>query len=197
MYKLINQIFERQPLVEPLGLRTKFKQATKSNIFQSLLIFFYELLTVSRMHKGVEVSGIVLINRFTGEIVDKMFGIGTENECVPPIDFRMCIRPDIIQVLVHNHPTGTCDFSEEDEETIHFRFNTSVLGFGLLNSGVDDESYVVTYDGENGKIKFKGKSNKLWQSLICPSELTAKLYSHNLFIINSSSWNCGLSHNHH
>lgn len=162
MYKLINQIFERQPLVEPLGLRTKVKEAIRSNIFQSLLIFFSELLIVSRMHKGIEVSGIAHINRFTGEIIGKMFRIGTENECVPPIDFRMYIRPDIIQVLVHNHPKGTCDFSEKDEETIHFRFNTSVLGFCFLNSGVDDESYVITYDRENGKIKFKGKLNRLW-----------------------------------
>ena len=81
---------------------------------------------------------------------------------VLPINFRMYIGPDIIQVSVHNHPKGTCDFSEEDEETIYFRFNTSILGFGLLNSGIDDESYVITYDEESGKIKFKGKLNSLW-----------------------------------
>ncbi|MGD0496473.1 MAG: hypothetical protein ABSB28_10645 [Candidatus Bathyarchaeia archaeon] len=162
MYKLINQIIERQPLVEPLGLRTKTKEVMRSNIFRSLLAFFDELVSISQACGEVEVSGIALINRFTGEIIAKMFRAGTENECAPPTNFRTCIRPNIIQVLAHNHPNGVCCFSEQDEEVIHFRFNTSILGLGVVNAGIDDESYVVTYDREDGGIKFKGKQNRLW-----------------------------------
>jgi hypothetical protein len=154
---------DRQPIIDGLGIRTSLKEALNEEIERSLEQAFSFVIGVSEAHHNKEVSAIILINRWTGKLVEKEFccnhGIpndlvvddGIVIDCIGTHFETDIILPRLIkfpgwieQISVHTHFRGDVEPSDEDLDTIADRFD----------KGIDDIHFIISYDRKKNVIKY-------------------------------------------
>jgi hypothetical protein len=154
---------DRKPIIDGLGYRTALKESLNEEIEKSLEHAFTYVIGVSEAHKNKEVSAIILINRWTGKLVEKEFcckrGIprdlivddGIIIDCIGSHFETDIILPRLIkfpgwieQISVHTHFRGDVEPSEEDLETIADRFD----------KGIDDIHFIISYDRKKNLIRY-------------------------------------------
>ena len=154
---------DRKPMVEGLGIRTTLKDVLKEETEKSLEKAFSFIIGVSEAHSNKEVSAIILINRWTGKLVEREFccnrGIpddmvvddGIIIDCIGTHFETDIILPRLIkfpgwieQISVHTHFRGDVEPSEEDLCTIADRFD----------KGMDDIHFIISYDRTENVIRY-------------------------------------------
>lgn len=151
---------EREPIIEPFGIRSRWKDWIQTNKRDVIDKVAREIIqNLSDKHGRVEVAAIIFFNIITGKVINVICNIGQLDEVYPPINYRRYWRPSIVQILIHNHPSGTRSFSDRDLNTMNSRFNRSLFGLGLLRPGIDDEFYIVVYNPEMDNFELIGEIN--------------------------------------
>ncbi len=142
MYKILNQIENRDPVLNPVGVRKSIKDFFNSEKLRSLFKVEKKLIEFCRMNQWREACAIAFIDRGTNQLIDYEIGdVGTFNSCDAPISYRKYLKPNIIQVVIHFHPSGDVRFSKTDNLTDSSRFFKRK----------DDWSYIIAI-GEDGTI---------------------------------------------
>lgn len=148
-----------KPIFEPFGLRSLLKNWIENNKFEGLAEVFITILDLSDAYGGVEVAAVVIIDRFTGIIIDVVYEIGAAKKVPAPIRYRKYLNPRFKQILIHNHPSGTLKFSKKDLRLMFYRFNKSVSNLGLFRMGIDDEWILVVFNRDTGVLEYINREN--------------------------------------
>jgi len=142
LYKVLNQIENREPIADPAGIRKSIKEFSHSERLKSLFVVEKELVEFCRKHGWKEACAIAFLTRGTNQLLDYIIGdIGTSRSCNDPVSHRKYLRPNILQVVIHFHPNGDLRFSPADDQTDSTRFFNRK----------DDWSYIIAI-GEDGEI---------------------------------------------
>lgn len=150
----------RKPFFEPLSLRSLLKIWIENNKLEGLAEVFTTIQDISNANGGVEVAAVVFIKRLSGKIIDVVYSEpGKIDEVKSPIDHRKYSSPGIIQVLVHNHPSGTLGFSDRDLLAMNVRFNKPASDLGLFRVGIDDEFIVIVFNHNTRRFEYINKIN--------------------------------------
>ena len=145
-----NTIYEwwinRTPFMDVMGVRTSLKNNIKRQTIESLKTAFEKIIRVSMDNGYVEVSAIILVDRWTGELYGEGVVIDTIGEYAKTkINIQKRLEPlpsHIAQIRVHTHPEADVMPSSADLKAIQKTFNI----------GIDDIHFIISYDFERGLI---------------------------------------------
>jgi len=153
MYKLINHIANREPILNLFGIRSSIKDSFQLKKLNSLSIVEKKLIEICKKNQWKEACAIAFILRGTNQLINCIIGdIGTFYSCNDPIIYRKYLRPNILQVVIHFHQNGHIQFSPIDNLTDSSRFFYRK----------DDWSYIISLDKNGEIIRSKIKKNSFF-----------------------------------